>query len=89
MQQVALYYGCVKVWGFGAVSVQRVALWWLWDSLGFECAARGFVLGLEQFGGFWGYECAACGFCGWFGTVWGGDCAAGGFMVVVFVCGRI
>ena len=33
---------------FGVVSVQRVALWWVWDSLdcgwGSECAASGFDL---------------------------------------------
>ena len=42
---------------FEGLSVQRLALWWVWDSLGIwgiECAAGGFVVGVGQFGGFGG-----------------------------------
>ena len=46
---------CGTVWCFGEVTVQRGFLWWLCDFLGgwgSECAAGGFVVGLEQFGVF-------------------------------------
>ena len=42
--------------------MQRVALWWVWDSWGSECAARGFVVVVGQFWRFWVGECSAGGF---------------------------
>ena len=44
---------CVCVWSvgqFGGVSVQQVALLWVWDSWGSECATGGFVVGVGQLG---------------------------------------
>ena len=72
--------------GFGELSVQRVALWWVWDCLEWvwrrECAAGVFVLCVWDSLG----ECVCrswlCGVCVW--DSWGSECAAGGFVLCVW-----
>ena len=72
--------------------MQRVALWWLWDSLvvwGIECAAGGFVLDVGHFGVFG--EVSVQRLALWWVwdslVVWGIECAVGGFVWVWDILG--